>query len=70
MNESGLEMTELRAELYVQTMKQLTKNPNPASQQRCWEVVTLMLQCFPPPKVSEVAQFAAFWRVAHQFYLA
>ncbi|CAM9839939.1 unnamed protein product [Ectocarpus sp. 13 AM-2016] len=49
----GLEMTELRGELYVQAMKQLTKNANPASVQRCWEVVTMLLTCFPPPKDME-----------------
>ncbi|CAN0491645.1 unnamed protein product [Laminaria digitata] len=44
-------MSEVRGELYVHAMKQLTKNPNPASMQRCWEVVTMLLTCFPPPKV-------------------
>lgn len=48
---SGVEMTELRGELYVHAMKQLTKNSTPASVQRCWEVVTMLLTCFPPPKV-------------------
>ncbi|CAM9807016.1 unnamed protein product, partial [Hapterophycus canaliculatus] len=46
----GVEMEQLRGELYVHAMKQLTKNPNPASVQRCWEMVTMLLTCFPPPK--------------------
>ncbi|CAN0008708.1 unnamed protein product, partial [Choristocarpus tenellus] len=41
-------MEALRGELYVQVMKQLTDNDIEASRQRCWEVVTMLLTCFPP----------------------
>ncbi len=41
---------DLRGELYVQLMKQLTKNPGTESRQRYWEVFKLLLHCFPPPE--------------------
>ncbi|CAN0085945.1 unnamed protein product, partial [Discosporangium mesarthrocarpum] len=49
----GIEMEPLQGELYVQVMKQLTENPKESSRQRCWEVVTMLLTCFPPPKEME-----------------
>ncbi len=44
---------ELRGELYVQLVKQLTKNPGAESRQRCWEAFKLLLCCFPPPESVE-----------------
>jgi MyTH4 domain len=37
----------------VQAMKQLTDNPISASEQRCWEVLMLLIATFPPPQEVE-----------------
>ncbi len=44
---------DLRGEIYVQLLKQLTKNPSTESIQRCWEAFKLLLYCFPPPESVE-----------------
>jgi len=51
--------TALQTEAYVQLMKQLTNNPSPASERLGWQLVALMLQCFPPDPMLEnyVANF-------------
>ena len=51
---SGLDGEEdLRAELYVQVMKQLIDNPSIASETRGWELLSLFLSSFPPPSSIE-----------------
>ncbi|CAM9589718.1 unnamed protein product [Chrysoparadoxa australica] len=45
----GLEVEALRGELYAQVMKQLNGNSSEQSRNRAWEVLMLMLGCFPPP---------------------
>jgi len=49
----------VRAELYIQVMKQLNENPNPASEAKGWEMMAIMLTCFAPPETVEnfVAMF-------------
>jgi len=49
----GLETVELRAELYVQVMKQLIDNPSYASESKGWELMSLFLSTFPPPSSIE-----------------
>lgn len=39
-----------RAELYYQVMKQLSKNPSRNSLLKGWEMMTLLLSTFAPPK--------------------
>ena len=45
----GLATPALRAELYVQVMKQLQENPSFASETKGWELMSLLLSVFPPP---------------------
>ncbi|GMH64517.1 hypothetical protein TrLO_g13461 [Triparma laevis f. longispina] len=45
----GLANEALRAELYVQVMKQLQENPSFASETKGWELMSLLLSVFPPP---------------------
>lgn len=49
----------IKTELYVQLLKQLSDNPNGASETKGWEMLALMLSCFPPPEIFEnfVAMF-------------
>jgi len=57
---SGLNGSEaLRAELYVQIMKQLINNPSIGSETKGWEILSLYLSAFPPPSSVEnhVAMF-------------
>ena len=50
---------EMRAELYLQVMKQLTENDSVTSEEKGWEMFAMMLSCFPPPETVEnfVAMF-------------
>jgi len=49
----GLAHPNLRAEFYVQLMKQLVDNPSQDSVQKGWEILVFMLSSFPPPKSVE-----------------
>ncbi|KAJ3733768.1 hypothetical protein DFJ43DRAFT_994552 [Lentinula guzmanii] len=46
----GLSHGELRDEIYCQVMKQLTKNPNPESVFKGWQLICVLLITFPPSK--------------------
>lgn len=39
---------ELRDEIYVQILKQLSKNPQPDSSRRGWQILGACLASFPP----------------------
>eukprot|EP00604_Paraphysomonas_vestita_P004322 CAMPEP_0174825570 /NCGR_PEP_ID=MMETSP1107-20130205/42882_1 /TAXON_ID=36770 /ORGANISM="Paraphysomonas vestita, Strain GFlagA" /LENGTH=423 /DNA_ID=CAMNT_0016057299 /DNA_START=2702 /DNA_END=3973 /DNA_ORIENTATION=- len=49
----------LKTELYVQLLKQLSENPNSASEAKGWEMLALLLSCFAPPEV--FADFVAMF---------
>jgi hypothetical protein len=51
--ERALREPELRGELYVQLMKQLTRNEGAASAEQGWALMTLLLSCVPPPSTLE-----------------
>ena len=63
--------TSLQTEIYVQMLKQLTDNPSPSSQRLGWQLLTLLLQCFPPESTVEnfVANFLRVSSVHPQLYL-
>ncbi|KAJ6495627.1 hypothetical protein C8R47DRAFT_1115791 [Mycena vitilis] len=46
----GITYGELRDEIYCQTMKQLTGNPNPESVFKGWQLLCVLLITFPPSK--------------------
>ena len=46
--ESGISTVALRDELYIQVLKQLTRNPNIKSIVRGWTILCVYLHCFPP----------------------
>lgn len=46
---AGLRSKEIREELYLQVMKQLTGNEDGASERKGWEVLSLCLRCFSHP---------------------
>ncbi|KAI9297276.1 hypothetical protein K502DRAFT_301114 [Neoconidiobolus thromboides FSU 785] len=48
--ERGLNEGEIRDEIYVQIVKQLTENPSLKSQKIGWELISVLLLCFPPSK--------------------
>ena len=50
---------EMKAELYIQLMKQLNENDSLTSEAKGWEMFALLLSCFPPPETVEnfVAMF-------------
>jgi len=45
---NGVTQVEMRDEIYLQIMKQLTGNEDPQSRARAWKLLALCLQCFPP----------------------
>jgi myosin heavy subunit len=45
----GLELKDIRTEIYCQLVKQLTQNPNSFSVQKGWDLMVLCLATFPPP---------------------
>ena len=49
----------MREELYMQVMKQLTKNPEAASADKGWSLLAMMLTYFTPP--STIDNFVAFF---------
>ncbi|KAF8828813.1 hypothetical protein HHX47_DHR3000364 [Lentinula edodes] len=50
----GLTHGELRDEIYCQVMKQLSKNPNPESVFKGWQLLCVLLITFPPSKDFEM----------------
>jgi hypothetical protein len=44
---------ELQTEVYTQLMKQLSDNPSEASKRLGWQLLALVLQCFPPDAMVE-----------------
>lgn len=49
----GLAVTELRDEILLQILKQLTDNPSAKSRQRGWLLMSLVLRTFPPSELFE-----------------
>ena len=45
--------SELQTEVYTQLMKQLSANPSEASKRLGWQLLALVLQCFPPDAMVE-----------------
>ena len=45
---NGVQQPALRDEMYVQIIKQCTRNPSTTSTIRCWNVMDMLLSCFPP----------------------
>ena len=39
---------ELKDEAYIQVIKQITRNPNPESAQKGWNLLSIMASCYPP----------------------
>jgi hypothetical protein len=39
---------EVKDEAYMQVIKQITRNPNPESAQRGWNLFAIMASCYPP----------------------
>ncbi|KAJ9088740.1 hypothetical protein DSO57_1020145 [Entomophthora muscae] len=48
--ERGIFNSEIRDEIYVQVVKQLTDNPSPASIKLGWQILASIVICFPPSK--------------------
>ena len=46
----GLDREELRDEIYVQCVRQITKNPHPEQVDRLWLLICLVVVAFPPGK--------------------
>ena len=51
--EKGIEHPDLRDEIYVQIIKQVTNNPNPSSTEKGWKMMSMCLHCFPPSREFE-----------------
>merc|ERR1712137_449791 len=51
--EKGIQEPDLRDEIYVQIIKQVTNNPNPSSTEKGWKVMNMSLNCFPPSREFE-----------------
>ncbi|GAB5366355.1 hypothetical protein AAMO2058_001136700 [Amorphochlora amoebiformis] len=51
--EQGITHVDLRTEIYLQLMKQLTCNPKTESQNRGWDLLMLCVSVFPPPSMVE-----------------
>merc|ERR1712137_417387 len=46
--EKGIQQPELRDEIYIQLIKQVTVNPNPSSTEKGYKMMNMCLHCFPP----------------------
>jgi len=52
--QSGLEMPEIRDEIYIQLIKNITQNPEQKCQLACWDLMSLCFLTFPPSKDLEM----------------
>ena len=55
MLREGIDLPEIRNEIYVATMKQMTNNPQIEAVGRAWQLLALCLLCFPPSYELEVS---------------
>lgn len=51
--EKGIQTPDIRDEIYVQCIKQVTENPNPQSVEKGWKLINMCLHCFPPSREFE-----------------
>jgi len=51
--EKGIQQPDLRDEIYIQIIKQVTNNPNPSSTEKGWKMMKMCLDCFPPSREFE-----------------
>eukprot|EP01100_Stratorugosa_tubuloviscum_P007534 TRINITY_DN3124_c0_g1_i1.p1 TRINITY_DN3124_c0_g1~~TRINITY_DN3124_c0_g1_i1.p1 ORF type:complete len:1462 (-),score=863.00 TRINITY_DN3124_c0_g1_i1:229-4614(-) len=51
--QKGIDHKELRDEIYVQLLKQITNNPSSDSIAKGWKLIELAIECFPPSREFE-----------------
>jgi myosin heavy subunit len=55
----ALEFSELRSEIYMEILKQLSSNPSPPSLEKGWTLLAICLDIFPPGK--EFENYLEYW---------